>query len=93
MSSRIKISDEDKETIKKAVEEAKEVLKDTNAEASKYEEAAKELANKVMPIGAKLYQANSADKLTQKLAKPTQMNQSKVKLSTNKAIKLESLNT
>lgn len=29
-----KISDEDKETIKKAVEEAKEVLKDTNAEAS-----------------------------------------------------------
>ena len=56
-----KISDEDKETIKKAVEEAKEVLKDTNAEASKYEEAAKELANKVMPIGAKLYQANSAD--------------------------------
>ena len=56
-----KISDEDKETIKKAVEEAKEVLKDTNAEASKYEEAAKELANKVMPIGTKLYQANSAD--------------------------------
>ena len=56
-----KISDEDKETIKKAVEEAKEVLKDTNAEASKYEEAAKELANKVMPIGAKLYQANSTD--------------------------------
>ena len=56
-----KISDEDKDTIKKAVEEAKEVLKDTNAEASKYEEAAKELANKVMPIGAKLYQANSAD--------------------------------
>ena len=64
-----KISDEDKETIKKAVEEAKEVLKDTNAEASKYEEAAKELANKVMPIGAKLYQANSADQANQEAGK------------------------
>ncbi len=56
-----KISDEDKETIKKAVEEAKEVLKDTAADAAKYEEAAKELSNKIMPIGAKLYQSASAD--------------------------------
>ena len=54
-----KISDEDKETIKKAVDEAKEVLKDTNADSSKYEEAAKELSNKIMPIGAKLYQSES----------------------------------
>ena len=51
-----KISDEDKETIKKAVEEAKEVLKDENADKDKLEEAAKELSNKIMPIGAKLYQ-------------------------------------
>ena len=56
-----KISDEDKETIKKAIEEAKEVLKDTTADAAKYEEAVKELSNKVMPIGAKLYQSASAD--------------------------------
>ena len=56
-----KISDEDKETIKKAVEEAKEVLKDTAADATKYEEAAKELSNKIMPIGAKLYQSASTD--------------------------------
>ena len=56
-----KISDEDKETIKKAVEEAKEVLKDTTADAAKYEEAAKELSNKIMPIGAKLYQSASTD--------------------------------
>ena len=56
-----KISDEDKETIKKAVEEAKEVLKDTAADAAKYEEAAKELSNKIMPIGAKLYQSASTD--------------------------------
>ena len=56
-----KISDEDKETIKKAVEEAKEVLKDTAADATKYKEAEKELSNKIMPIGAKLYQSASTD--------------------------------
>lgn len=56
-----KISDEDKETIKKAIEEAKEVLKDTAADAAKYEEAEKALSNKIMPIGAKLYQSASAD--------------------------------
>ena len=56
-----KISDEDKETIKKAIEEAKEVLKDTTADAAKYEEAEKALSNKIMPIGAKLYQSASTD--------------------------------
>ena len=56
-----KISDEDKETIKKAIEEAKEVLKDTAADAAKYEEAEKALSNKIMPIGAKLYQSASTD--------------------------------
>ena len=56
-----KISDEDKETIKKAIEEAKEVLKDTSADAAKYEEAEKALSNKIMPIGAKLYQSASTD--------------------------------
>ena len=56
-----KISDEDKETIKKAIEEAKEVLKDTAADAAKYEEAEKALSNRIMPIGAKLYQSASTD--------------------------------
>ena len=56
-----KISDEDKETIKKAIEEAKDVLKDTAADAAKYEEAEKALSNKIMPIGAKLYQSASTD--------------------------------
>ena len=56
-----KVSDEDKETIKKAIEEAKEVLKDTAADAAKYEEAEKALSNKIMPIGAKLYQSASTD--------------------------------
>ncbi|MBR3204390.1 molecular chaperone DnaK [Candidatus Saccharibacteria bacterium] len=52
-----KISDEDKDTIKKACEAAKEVLNDNTAEKDKLEEATKELDNRVMPIGAKLYQS------------------------------------
>ena len=51
-----KISDEDKETIKKAVDEAKEVLKDESADQEKLESAAKELNDKIMPIGAKMYE-------------------------------------
>ena len=56
-----KISDEDKETIKKAVEEAKKVLNDESADKDKFEEATKELSDKIMPIGAKLYQSGSAE--------------------------------
>lgn len=56
-----KISDEDKETIKKAVEEARKVLNDTDADKEKYEEATKELSDKIMPIGAKMYQASADD--------------------------------
>ena len=56
-----KISDEDKETIKSAVEEAKKVLNDADADKDKFEEATKELSDKIMPIGAKLYQAASED--------------------------------
>ncbi len=52
-----KISDDDKETIKKAVEEAKEVLKDESADKDKLESAAKALNDKIMPIGAKMYEA------------------------------------
>ena len=54
-----KISDDDKETIKKAVEEAKKVLDDADADKEKLEGAASELSNKIMPIGAKLYQQAS----------------------------------
>ena len=57
-----KISDDDKETIKKAVEDARKVLNDTDADKDKFEEATKELSDKIMPIGAKLYQAASDDK-------------------------------
>ena len=56
-----KISDDDKETIKKAVEEAKEVLKDENADREKLEDASKELQDKIMPIGAKMYEQASKE--------------------------------
>lgn len=60
-----KISDDDKETIKKAVEEARKVLGDEGADKEKYEEAAKELSEKIMPIGAKMYQASADEKSTE----------------------------
>ena len=56
-----KISDEDKETIKKAVEEAKEVLNKEGADKDELEKASKELGDKIMPIGAKMYQQASAE--------------------------------
>ena len=56
-----KINDEDKETIKKAVEEAKKVLNDEKSDKDALEKAAKELSDKIMPIGAKMYQQASAD--------------------------------
>ena len=57
-----KISDDDKEIIKKAVEEAKKVLSDESSDKDKFEEATKELSEKIMPIGAKLYQSASDNK-------------------------------
>ena len=55
-----KISDDDKETVKKAVETAKEALKDESADQEKLEEAIKALNDAIMPIGAKMYQAEEA---------------------------------
>ena len=56
-----KISDEDKEIIKKAVEEAKKVLNDEKADKDDLEKAAKELSDRIMPIGAKMYQQASSE--------------------------------
>ena len=54
-----KISDDDKETIKKAVKEAREALSE---DKDKLEEAIKKLNDAIMPIGAKMYQSASNDK-------------------------------
>jgi molecular chaperone DnaK len=52
-----KISDEDKKTLEEAVEAAKKVVADTDADKEKLESATNELNDKLMPIGAKLYEA------------------------------------
>ena len=57
-----KISDDDKETVKKAVAEAKEQLEKSADDKEKLEEATKALNDDIMPIGAKLYQAAADDK-------------------------------
>ena len=56
-----KISDDDKETIKKAVAEAKEELAKYADDKEKLEAATKALNDAIMPIGAKMYQQASSD--------------------------------
>ena len=51
----------DKDTIKKAVEDAKKTLSDESAGKDAYEQAAKDLNDRIMPIGAKMYQSDSSD--------------------------------
>lgn len=54
-----KLSDDDKKELDKIVEEAKKSLE--SEDKDKLEAAAKELTDKLMPIGAKLYEAPSDD--------------------------------
>ncbi|HMS23989.1 MAG TPA: molecular chaperone DnaK [Candidatus Saccharibacteria bacterium] len=57
--SKDKLSEEDVKNIDKAVEEAKKVLADEKADKEKLETAAKELNDRIMPIGAKMYEEAS----------------------------------
>ncbi len=52
-----KIAEEDKKTLDEAVEAAKKVVTDEKADKTALENAAKELNDKLMPIGAKMYEA------------------------------------
>jgi molecular chaperone DnaK len=56
-----KISEEDAKTLEEAVEAAKKVVADEKADKTTLEAAAKELTDKIMPIGAKMYEAASKD--------------------------------
>ena len=56
-----KISDEDKDTIEKAVTAAKEVLEKSADDKDALEQAAKDLNERIMPIGAKMYQQASTE--------------------------------
>ena len=53
-----KLSDEDKKTLQDAIEEAKKVAADDKASKDDLEKAAQELNDKMMPIGAKMYEGN-----------------------------------
>ncbi len=63
-----KLSDEDKKVIEDAVAEAKKVQADEKAGKEEYEEATKALNEKTMPIGAKMYEAEQADKADEEKA-------------------------
>jgi len=56
-----KISDDDKKILETAVEDAKKALSDDKATKETLETAAKELNDKLMPIGSKLYEQAAAD--------------------------------
>ncbi len=51
-----KLSDDDKKILDSAIEDAKKVVKDEKADKEAIESAAKELNDKIMPIGAKMYE-------------------------------------
>ncbi len=56
-----KISDDDKKSIEKAVEDAEKVQKDDAADKDALEAAVKALNDTIMPIGAKMYEAASKE--------------------------------
>lgn len=56
-----KISEEDIKTLDEAVEAAKKVVADDSADKDALEAAAKELNDKIMPIGAKMYEQASKE--------------------------------
>jgi len=55
-----KLADEDMKTLNNALDEAKKVVANDKASKEDYESAAKELNDKMMPIGAKLYESKDA---------------------------------
>lgn len=55
-----KLAEEDVKTLEAAVEAAKKVVADEKADKDALEAAAKELTDKLMPIGAKMYEAAQA---------------------------------
>jgi molecular chaperone DnaK len=56
-----KVSEDDKKTLEEAIATAKKVATDEKADKDALEAAAKELNDKMMPIGAKMYEQAQAD--------------------------------
>lgn len=67
-----KISEEDQKTLDEAIEAAKKVSTDDKADKEALEAAAKELSDKIMPIGAKMYEAASKEDESQESADKSQ---------------------
>jgi molecular chaperone DnaK len=59
--SKDKLGEDDIKTLDEAVEAAKKVVADDKAEKDTLEAAAKELSDKLMPIGAKMYEQAAKD--------------------------------
>jgi len=57
-----KLADEDMKTLNEAVDSAKKVADDEKASKDALEAAAKELNDKIMPIGTKMYEATKDEK-------------------------------
>lgn len=55
-----KLSDEDKKVLEEAIADAKKVQSDEKAGKDEFEEATKALNDKIMPIGAKMYEQSGA---------------------------------
>jgi molecular chaperone DnaK len=62
--SKDKISEDDLKTLNEAVEAAKKVVADDKASKEDLEKAAQELNDKIMPIGAKMYENQDGDTAT-----------------------------
>ncbi len=56
-----KIADDDMKTLNEAIDTAKKVVSDDKADKDALENAAKELNDKLMPIGTKMYESAQAD--------------------------------
>ncbi len=70
-----KISEEDVKTLDEAVAAAKKVLADDKADKDALEAAAKELSDKIMPIGAKMYEQSSSSSEEEKPAEDSEEKQ------------------
>jgi len=75
-----KLSKEDKKTLEDAAKEAKKKLEDEKADKETLEAAAKELSDKMMPIGAKMYEDAAKEEEAKKAKeKPTKGKSNKSK--------------
>ena len=66
-----KLADEDAKTLSEAIDAAKKVSSDEQSDREKLESATEELNNKIMPIGAKMYEASKDEKATDAGDAPT----------------------